>query len=349
MPLKSSLSPDRVDFDDSLVAGDIKALVSNADLRVIQCVAPVSDATWSRLNEEFFSRRPDVELRAYGFYSDPCDLSFIGRMTNLRNFAVDCHGDVTNLEAIATLTNPESLTLSIFSLSSFEVLSQVPPTLTKLSLGWTRSKKPDLAPLARFERLKVLFIEGHSKNIEAVSGLQTLEDVTLRSVTTPDLSYLKALSRMWSLDIKLGGIRSLQAVAGMPSIKHLELWQIRGLTDAGIISELPGLQNLFLQSLPQVSKMPRLGTSNCLRKITFMNMKGLADFSELEWAPALEDFILMDGAKQEPEQLVPVLRNPRVRGASAYFGSDKKNGRFEELRKQHGKAPATPLGVFDYR
>jgi hypothetical protein len=70
---------------------------------------------------------------------------------------------------------------------------------------------------------------------------------------------------------------------------------------------------------------------------------------ELEWAPALEDFILMDGTKQEPEQLLPVLRNPKLRGASAYFGSDKKNGRFEELRKQHGKAPSAPFEQFDYR
>ena len=48
----------------------------------------------------------------------------------------------------------------------------------------------------------------------------------------------------------------------------------------------------------------------------------MRDFSSLEKAPALEDFGLVQGSRQTPEQLLPVLRNPTVRRVAALFGSD---------------------------
>jgi len=40
----------------------------------------------------------------------------------------------------------------------------------------------------------------------------------------------------------------LPAIADKESIKYLELWQIRGLGDIGVVSSLSGLQFLFVQS-----------------------------------------------------------------------------------------------------
>jgi len=40
----------------------------------------------------------------------------------------------------------------------------------------------------------------------------------------------------------------LSAIADKESIKYLELWQIRGLGDIGVVSSLSGLQFLFVQS-----------------------------------------------------------------------------------------------------
>jgi len=40
----------------------------------------------------------------------------------------------------------------------------------------------------------------------------------------------------------------LSAIADKESIKYLELWQIRGLGDIGVVSLLSGLQFLFVQS-----------------------------------------------------------------------------------------------------
>ena len=94
--------------------------------------------------------------------------------------------------------------------------------------------------------MKTLYIEGQSNGIEVIGQLRGLEDVTLRSIATADLRYLSPLERLWSLDIKLGGIRSFDGIEGRDTIKYLELWQIRELEDANVVALLPGLQNVFL-------------------------------------------------------------------------------------------------------
>ena len=37
----------------------------------------------------------------------------------------------------------------------------------------------------------------------------------------------------------------------------------------------------------------------------------------------------------QPEDYTPLLRNPRLKRVAAYFGSDKKNKRFDELLKEY--------------
>ena len=339
----------RAEFGDGISEDDLRQLAGRFTIKTLQCSAPVRDSVWSLLNNSFFRFRSDVELRVYGHYSTECDLSFAGRMTNVRRFAADCLTRAKNVEAIADIPNLGALSLGIFELQDFGVLDLLSPALTTLRIGATRSKKPRLDALGRFTSLKTLYIEGQSNGIEALSNLRELEDVTLRSITTPDLRYLTPLERLWSVDIKLGGIRSFDGVEGKASIKYLELWQVRELEVANVVASLPGLQNVFLQSLPRVKELPRLDKSRALRRAVLQNMKGLADFTAFETAPALEEFALVQGNRQEAEQLVPVLRNPVVRGVEAHFGSDRKNEAFARLREAHLKTDWDPWTPFEYR
>ena len=241
------------------------------------------------------------------------------------------------------------MSLGIFDLTDFSVLERLPPGLTSLSLGATRSKRLSLAPLSSFRSLRILFLEGQSKDIEVLNELPELEDVTLRSVTTPDLRYLSHLQKLWSLDVKLGGIRGFAGIEGKNSIKYLEVWQVRDLRKIDIVGSLPGLQNLFLQSLPHIESFPGLTNSIALRRIVVENLKGLRDFKALETAPVLEEFALADGRKQTPRHLLPVLNNPRVRKVSAGFGSERKNREFSRLREEHGKAEFDVWEPFVYQ
>jgi len=255
----------------------------------------------------------------------------------------------SGIEAIAEISGLESLSLGIFELKDFSVLERISSKLTTLRLSATRSKRPSLTPLSKFRSLRVLYLEGQSKNIEVVSELSDLEDVTLRSITTDDLTYLERLTRLWSLDIKLGGIRGFKGIEGKKSIKYLELWQVRDLHDIDFAGTLPSLQNLFLQSLPHVSALPQLRESAALRRVVIENLKGLRDFTALEGATGLEEFALVQGNNQTPLELLPVLKNPRVQRMSAYFGSDRKNREFEKLREQYGKAELARFEPFEYR
>ena len=268
-------------------------------------------------------------------------------MTNVRRFSADCLVEASNLDSIAEIPHLEMLALGIFELRDLSVLESVSPNLISLGLTATRSKKPDLAVIRRFPGLRELFIEGHTKNIGVISELRELEDLTLRSITTPDVSYLSPLRNLWSLDIKLGGIKSFDGLRGMSNIKYLELWQVMGLEDVSFISDLRGLQNLFLEAITRLKAIPSLRDSVCLRRVTVSTMKSLQDFSELEWAPALQEFGL-GGNSQEPEQLLPVLRNPNVRRIAAGFGSDRKNRQFDDLRREFRRDEFDWSSPFEY-
>jgi len=70
--------------------------------------------------------------------------------------------------------------------------------------------------------------------------------------------------------------------------------------------------------------------------VLLQNLKGLTDLSELQWAPALEEFILLQGESQQLDDLLPLLSNPSLRRAVAYFGSAKRNERFAQLLTERG-------------
>jgi hypothetical protein len=339
----------RAEFDNATSATDFRALTNKPRLRVLQCSEPVSEDVWSLVNEQFSIARPDVEIRVYGHYATECNLTFARLLTNVRRFAADCLMKANGVEALTAMPALKSLSLGIFELNDLGVLERIPPDLTSLSLGATRSKKLSLGALSRFRQLQVLHIEGHSKDIEVLGQLQELEDLTLRSITTPDLQYLAHLPKLWSLDIKLGGIQSFRGIEGKKTIKYFELWQVRGVRNTDVIGLLPGLQNLFLQSLPHVGSFPQLRDSAVLRRIVVENLKGLHDFSALKSAPALEEFALLSGRRQNPQQLLPALSNPRIQRISAYFGTARKNNEFLNLREQYGKVELVPWEPFEYQ
>ena len=329
----------RAEFSSSVTEKDFRELAHRESLRVLQCSNHFREEVWKLANEVFFSTRPDVELRVYGHYASGCNLGFARLLPNVRRFAADCLLSATGVDAIAELHSLESLTIGIHDLTDFSILGRVSPKLKTLGLGATQSKKLSLAPLSRFRSLHVLYIEGHTRDIQVLSHLKELQQVTLRSVTTEDLSYLKPLRKLWSLEIKLGGIRSFAGIEENESIKYLELWQVRKLGNVDVVGSLHGMQNLSLQSLPNVNSLPELGANRVLRRIYIENLKGLRNFAKLESAPALEEFMLVDGRSQVPQQLLPVLRNHSVHKVCASFGSNVKNNAFVHLREEYKKSP----------
>jgi hypothetical protein len=313
--------------NDSLTA--VLSLIDSPNLSVFQFDERVPTSLLEGLNAEFFTRRPDVELRAYGFYGKICDLSFCSLLPNLQRFRADCLMNADGVEFLGGMPRLKSLGIGIWNLTDFAFLNDLNDKIAALFLSQTKSKKPDIAPIGRFKGLEMLYLEGQQKNIEVLTGLHELQDLTLRSITLDSLEMIRPLPKLRSLDLKLGGTRNLSAIAGMETLKYLELWKILGLDNIEVISSLTGLESLFLQSLIRISTLPRLDNLTKLRKICLEDMKGLTDISALASAPVLEELRHIS-SRLPIEDYLSLLEHGTLKEAHVGFGSLTKNGKFRE-------------------
>ena len=271
----------------------------------------------SLLSEDDFRRvadwlraYPQITLRAYGGYDGSIrDLEFLRFFPELRRFAADALWD---------------------RIDSLDGLRHLPDDLEELGLGATR-RPLRLAQLGRFRELRTLFLEGPVRDIEVLAALDRLDDLTLRSITLPDLSLLLPMGRLRSLDLKLGGTKDLRLLPRIGEIRYLELWLIKGLTDLTPIGEMTQLRSLFLQALSRVQHLPDLSRCRELRRVHLETMKGLRDLAPLATAPALRDLILIDLRQLAVEDLEPLRAAPALRAVNVGLGSIRKNDAGQEL------------------
>ncbi len=331
--------PDRFHFSGTPSKQDLKNLADNKNIKTLQTTENISQKTAERLNEYFFKLRPDVALRLYGFINKEriCDLEFCPVMSHVEHFFADCMHNATNIEKIASIPNLKSLSIGIYNLDNFDVLANINPNLEFLCLGETKSKKPDLKHLNRFENLKSLIISGHQKNIDVLSSLNKLETLSLRGISTNNLDYLKPLNNLTEINIHLGGIKDFSALKECKTIKNLELFQIRGLSDLSFVSLMESLETLFLQCLKNVQTLPPMEKLTHLNRLVLETMKELRDISSLENVPNLKEFIHISAQNMQPEDYIPLLKNESVSSLCVGFGSDKRNTVFRKLAQEYGK------------
>ena len=270
---------------------------------LVQFRTRLTDDDFQQLGE-WFRAYPEMTLRAYGSYDHSItDLEFLRFFPTLRRFAADAMWD---------------------SLTSIDGLRHLPADVDELGIGATKAKL-DLSVMSRFQELRWLFLEGQTKHLEVISGLRHMYDLTLRSITMPDLSLLLPLRGLRSLDLKLGGTRDLRLLPRVGELWYLELWLIRGLTDVSAVGRIASLRSLFLQALRQVDNLPDLRQATSLRRVRLETMKGLRDLRPLATAPALEGVELIDMRHLQPQDLAPLAGLPRLKAVTAGLGSRRKN------------------------
>jgi hypothetical protein len=270
---------------------------------VVQFRSRLTDDDFRQLGE-WFRAYPDMRLRAYGSYDHSItDLEFLRFFPTLRRFGADAMWD---------------------SLASVDGLRHLPTDLQELAIGWTKAKL-DLSILSRFGELRQLFLEGQAKHLEVISGLRSLFDLTLRSITLPDLSILQPLTGLRSLDLKLGGTRDLRLLPRVGELWYLELWMIRGLADVSAVGQIASLRSLFLQALRHVEELPDLSGATSLRRVHLETMKGVRDLRPLATAPALEGLELVDMRHLQPDDLRPLVGLANLKAVTVGLGSRRKN------------------------
>ena len=276
--------------------------------QVVQFSSPLTETDHVKL-AEFLRSYPQIPFRVYGHYSKPVpNLSFLKHYPFLSGFQVD-----------------------VYLLESIEGVEFLPNSLTFFKFGQTRSKKLSLNFLRRFEQLRNLYLESQTKDIEAISNLSRLEQLTLRSITLPGLALLLPLKNLWSLDIKLGGSKDLRLLPQVGKLKYLELWMIKGLQDINVIGEVVTLQNLFLQALKNVTALPSFRNLRSLRRVTLDTMKGIKDLSPVADAPVLEELLVVAASQLKPEDFKPFVGHPTLKSATIGLCSIRKNERVQKL------------------
>lgn len=225
----------RLGFFDSLSDDEIVRIREDKEISTLQTSEPFPEESIEKLNDKLFRYRPDIEFRVFGFYGKVCDLSFAEKLSFVSRFSADCLKNAVNVESVSSMKNLEELSIGILNLENLNFLGSVSGKLKKLALWKTKQKKLDLSALRRFTDLETLRPEGHTKNIESLSKLGNLQELTLRSVTVSDLNFLVDLEKLWSFALKLGGTTDLSALTEVKNLKYLEIWQVRNLCDISFI------------------------------------------------------------------------------------------------------------------
>jgi hypothetical protein len=276
---------------------------------VVQFSSRLTDEDFGRL-ADWLREYPGVALRAYGSYDGTItDLEFLRFFPFVRHFRADA---------------------LYHSLVTLDGLRHLPEDVEGLTIGRTK-RKLDLAILGRFRKLKTLYLEGQTKGVLVLSNLASLEDLTLRSITLPDLSVLVPLVNLLALDIKLGGTKDLGLLPRIGKLRYLELWMIKGFTDLSPIGQMPHLRYVFLQALRRVDTLPDLGADVELRRVHLEAMRGLKDLRPLASAPRLEQLLLIDMGHLRMEDLRPLAGLAQLRAATFALGSRRKSDAAEAL------------------
>jgi hypothetical protein len=231
---------------------------------------------------------------------------------------------ITDLEFLRFFPFLRRFVVRFRALQSLDGLRHLSDSVEVLGILWAE-RQLDLSVLRRLKRVKTLELESHKKYIEVLSEMTWLEDLTLRSITLPDLSLLIPLTALLSLDIKLGGTKDLSLLPRIESLRYLELWMIKGLSDVSPIGELAELRYLFLQALKNIAALPDLSRAKHLRRVHLETMKGLRDLRPLATAPALEQLDLVDMRHLQPEDLRCLVGHPTLKGVTAGLGNNRKN------------------------
>lgn len=258
--------------------------------QVVQFCAPLTDQEHIKL-ARFLELYPQIALRVYG------------------------HG-IANVSFLKHYPNHPRVQIEIYRLESIDGFECLSENLESFSLTQTATKKLSLGFLKRFAHLKELALESQNKNIEVLSSLSSLEQLTLRSITLPDLKILLPLKNLWALDLKLGGTRDLHLLPQIGALKYLELWRIKGLQEVNMISKTSTLQNLYLEQLKHVTQLPSFKNLDSLRRVTLNNMNGLADLTAVADAPNLEELTVYSSGGLKPADFKPFVHHPTLKFAT---------------------------------
>jgi protein phosphatase 1 regulatory subunit 7 len=245
------------------------------------------DKKLSELNKLCGKYDKGFEVRFYGHYSTSFDCNTLLKIPNVKSLYVDCLTKAHNVEALSQLPNLQKLSLGVYELKETEVLnSENLKKLTELIVTETKTKAFNLEYLRDYKNLKSLIIAGHTKNIDCIGALESLEYLSFNSVRQVPIPFVNKLKNLKTLTFILGGRDNIHEI-GENEIENLEIVWVRGFKDISNISNFKKIKtlriedNIRLQTVHFDRELPNL------HDLKIINCKSLSSLSGLENLPSL--------------------------------------------------------------
>ena len=139
--------------------------------------------------------------------------------------------------------------------------------LEAIHIGGSR-KQIDLSALSELKALKHVSIQCKTKDYTPLFEMTQLENLVIRSMPIELACELHRLNQLKNLRLHLGGCKSGTAeLPGLPSLKYLELWQVKGLKQIEFTGKCPKLHMLFLDRIKHLTDLSFLASLPALKHL----------------------------------------------------------------------------------
>lgn len=317
-----------IHFRGKLSQQEINQIIKTGAIKRLQTdKMPLDVLTLRKLNEEYFAKFPDTELRIYTF--EDCDLSPLSVMDKVQKISIETSRAFLNIEAIYSLHDIIHLNIKAPKIQDKDFLEKIPNCIKTLELD-VESKSFDLQKLSRFTRLETLSLYKCKKNIEVISELKQLYYLKLHGITLSSYRFINELPKLRSISFSGGNIEEFSELYDNNTIIGLYLFNLPKIKNLNILEKLPNLQVAEISQLTNVENLPDLSKSN-LEHLCFENMKNLLDFNSVMFAPHLKSISeTVCPASLKVEHILPIVQNQNIEQCAFYTSSSKKN---EEIKK----------------
>jgi len=281
---------ERFDAADSGALGAAAGALSNGREAVLQFSAPpYSSAHLDRINGLCQEHGDRLEVRFYAHYGGEFDFDVLDAVPSVTNLSTDCLQKATNFEALGRLQKLRRLSFGIFECSAKNVLDLLDPdSIRELSLGENRGRNFDLGRLREFRELRSLFIAGHTKSIESLADIPSLESLRLSMIPKKQgLDFVSAIPRLRHQQLILGGREDISEIQG-ETIEELEIRRVRGLSQFPSLSSLPALRSLQIDDQLRLTEVEIQSQDSRLAKLVINNCKKLCRIEGLASLQGLE-------------------------------------------------------------
>jgi len=236
-----------------------------------------------------------------------------------------------DVEHLVHFTGLRRVMVNNLRLADWSGIRHVAESLESLQMGDTTLKPISILPIGDLSNLTSLGLIGPVADAHVLDRLTGITELSLRSVTLPDLGVVMPMTRLRSLYLGLGGTADLGLLPGLRALEKLELWRIRGLRDVSVLGSLPTVRSLSLQSMSAITSLPSFAGCGQLRRVALDTMKGITDLRPVAAAPRLEELLLIAMPQLSPADLEPLVGHRSLRRGVWGLGSGRKNSAAYDL------------------